>query len=528
MRFKILFFLIFLFQSSFCFSEPWKFSTPSQDFEIEFVPKIIEGNFYIPLREILDKFSAEVLWHNKEKKLEFYVFKKRVIIQIENKNFLIDGKEKILTFPPVILEGEIFISLKSLSEILGFKYYVDMKNRFIKFITLINEIEIAKGKNVQINISLTLPARYRIEKLQSPERIVIDIQDSILDVEKKIYEIEEGAIKILRVSQYSTIPYITRLVIDLDVPLNFKIFSKENRITIEFNKQIKEVTYEISEETVKIKIEGTSSLIFIPREYREPWRLVFDFPECLLGIKEKEIKIEKGIVKGVRMSQFQIEPDIARIVIDLQARSCCKIYPEDKEILIEISWFTPSLNKKVVVIDPGHGGRQNGAISPSGVIEKEVNLEIAKNLYELLTSEGAFVIMTRTEDKEVTLEDRVSIANLNRADIFVSIHNNALPSNPAIRGTETYYHTPFSKSLAAAIQKRLTEEIKLPDRGIKVAGFVVIKKTNMPAVLVEVAYLTNPEDENLLKDTEFKKKTALGIFKGIKEYFENEQIIPSE
>jgi N-acetylmuramoyl-L-alanine amidase len=528
---KILFCFLIFFKILFCFSETtWKFSTPSSEFEICFVPKIIEGNFYIPIKELLTKFNAEIFWYGKEKKLEFYVFNKRVSIQIENKNFLIQGEEKTLSSPPLLIEGNIFLSLKAISEILDFKYYVSMKDRYIKFISFINKVEILKEEKFQIKIISTIPTKYKLEKLQFPDRIVVDFPESILNLEEKFYKIEEGAIRNLRISQFTTNPYVVRFVIDLDVPLNFKIFQKENETILEFNKQIKEITYEVEEEKVKIKIRGTSPLSYIPAEYRNPWRLVFDFSECILGIKEKEIKIEKGIVEKIRMSQFQIQPEIVRIVIDLQTRSSFKIYPveENREILIELSTLIPSLNNKIIVVDPGHGGRQNGAISPWGIKEKELNLEIAKNLYELLILNGCLVIMTRTEDVEISLEERVAIANLNKADIFVSIHNNSLPANPKIKGTETYYYTYFSKPLAIAIQKNLTEETGLVNRGVKTAGFVVIKKTNIPAVLVEVGYLTNKEDEEKLRDSEFKKKVALGIFRGIKEYFENEELIPVE
>ena len=186
------------------------------------------------------------------------------------------------------------------------------------------------------------------------------------------------------------------------------------------------------------------------------------------------------------------------------------------------------LSGVTIVVDPGHGGRDPGAIGPAGSYEKNNTLAVALNLAGLLRSAGAQVILTRSTDvtpatgtyTELSdLQARVKIANDQNADLYVSLHNDAF-SNPTVGGTTTFYSsaspvTAESKALANSIQSELVKAIGLNSRGVKDAGFYVIKNTKMPAVLVEVGFISNPTEEQLLGAPDFQKKSALGVYQGI-------------
>lgn len=185
-----------------------------------------------------------------------------------------------------------------------------------------------------------------------------------------------------------------------------------------------------------------------------------------------------------------------------------------------------SLKGKVIVVDPGHGGSDTGAIGPNHVAEKNVTLAIARDLDKLLTDGGAKVIMTRTSDKDVAyegtsdideLQARVAIANQASADLFVSIHADA--SDEPVSGTATYFYPGNSDSLASLVQDSMVSQLKLSDRGYQPNDFYVLKNTTMPAILTEVAFISNPKEEKLLINPTFDKKAALGIYNGIKKYF---------
>ncbi|MCL5986741.1 MAG: N-acetylmuramoyl-L-alanine amidase [Actinobacteria bacterium] len=171
----------------------------------------------------------------------------------------------------------------------------------------------------------------------------------------------------------------------------------------------------------------------------------------------------------------------------------------------------------IITVDPGHGGGDPGATGPSGLTEKEVNLDIALQLKGLLEANGYAVVMTRADDSNPSLESRVAVANSSGATLFVSVHNNAF-TNPEANGTETWY-TPSQSALSGALAKSVlggvVDAIGLRRRGVKEGNLYVTKNTIMPSVLVESAFITNPNEENLLKDAGFRGLIAAGIFNGI-------------
>ena len=205
---------------------------------------------------------------------------------------------------------------------------------------------------------------------------------------------------------------------------------------------------------------------------------------------------------------------------------------DDIEVLTEDVQFSPGIKGKKIVIDPGHGGEDSGAIGPSGVTEKSITLQIAKEVEKMLKEAGAKVIMTRTTDTEVSpkhrqatdvdeLQARCDVANKAKADIFISIHMDSFTSREA-SGTTGYYYvkgSAASKKLAAAIQSNLVTQLKTTSRGIRTCKFYVVRHTKMPATLIEVAFVSNPKEEKLLTSKKGVQKAAIGIVKGISDFF---------
>ena len=220
------------------------------------------------------------------------------------------------------------------------------------------------------------------------------------------------------------------------------------------------------------------------------------------------------------------------------------------------------LNIKKVVVDPGHGGHDPGAIGRSGLQEKDVNLDIAKRLAKLLRSQGIEVVMTRSTDIFIPLSTRVDIANRSGADLFISVHANANRVR-SLNGFEVYYVCPtvgdskralntaksvsfpsslgmlasnslntrailwdmfytekraesieLSRSLCWAIGKNLDTKLL----GVKAARYEVLRGTRMPAVLVEVGFLSNAQEEQRLKNSFYREKAAESLMEGIGDY----------
>lgn len=176
---------------------------------------------------------------------------------------------------------------------------------------------------------------------------------------------------------------------------------------------------------------------------------------------------------------------------------------------------------KTILIDPGHGGKDSGSIG-NGILEKDVNLDIAKRLNTKLNASGALPVMTRSNDTFYSLQERVNKGATAGADLFISVHGNANDATSA-NGTETYYDETYqaaaSKRLAGQIQPKVVNALKTRDRAVKTAPFYVIKYSKMPSVLVETAFITNPSDASKLKQASYKEKAAAAINDGIVSYY---------
>uniref|UniRef100_A0A7V5XG64 N-acetylmuramoyl-L-alanine amidase n=1 Tax=Thermodesulfobacterium geofontis TaxID=1295609 RepID=A0A7V5XG64_9BACT len=318
-----------------------------------------------------------------------------------------------------------------------------------------------------------------------------------------------------------------------------------------------------------------------------PPRIYVDIYPAILDSKvSKEIEIKDALLTGVRVAQF--DEKTVRVVLDLNSLTSYKIFKlrEPYQLILDLigkEKIQKSVAKeaskkeeyinlarqfglgiKRVVIDPGHGGEDPGAVGPSGLKEKDVTLAIAKMLAQKLRSRlGIEVILTREEDKFIPLIQRPAIANSKKADLFISIHTNASPDSKSC-GIETYYlnfttdpeamrvaalenaasdkslsdlqdlikailvNTKLSESkmLAEKVQEELVKELNkyYPDtinRGVKYAPFLVLVGTRMPAILVEAGFISNPLEEKRLKDQQYLEMIAEGIAKGIEIYIQS-------
>lgn len=173
------------------------------------------------------------------------------------------------------------------------------------------------------------------------------------------------------------------------------------------------------------------------------------------------------------------------------------------------------LKGKTIVLDPGHGGSDQGASSstPSKSLEKNYTLKTAKELKKLLNKEGAHVKMTRSNDKYVSLDDR----NI-KGDAFISIHNDALDSSNA-NGVTVYWFKDKQESLAQTLNSAIQKKALLTNRGSRQQNYQVLRQTDIPAVLLELGYISNPTDESMINDQLHRQVVEQAIVDGLKQYF---------
>jgi len=263
--------------------------------------------------------------------------------------------------------------------------------------------------------------------------------------------------------------------------------------------------------------------------------------------KDRLVQVKVPLKKDITSKDFKSftlkkdkktgRPD--RIVVDVTANKRSYIEPSTKkttsgrstQVLAPNYSFRTSggIRGKNVTLDPGHGGSDPGAIGVGGLQEKKATLAICNYLRQYLSDAGANVSMTRTTDVDVhsryasardELQARVNVSNRNRADVFVSIHNNA-NDNRSVGGIGTYYYpkTQNDYRLARRIQDNMMKSVQLTDFGVRQANFYVVKRSSVPAVLVEVGFISNPREEKLLDTPWFQKTIAKAIANGIAAYF---------
>ena len=368
--------------------------------------------------------------------------------------------------------------------------------------TIVKNIRFSSSSGVtRVVLDISKPTKYESGRLENPLRVYINIKNSVFYPSKQNVNIDDDIIKGIRASQFDE--DTVRVVLDLKNLKDYKVFSLDNpnRIAIDVYGQ------EETSSTTKNKIDQKKDDPQITK------------PKPAIQHKDDELK---------------------------------KPYENNAPTLVR----QLGLKVKTIVIDPGHGGKDPGAMSKFGLCEKDVVLDIAKRLKNLLSAKGTYnVYMTRESDIFVPLEDRTDFANKNGADLFISIHINSSPNSDA-RGIETYYlsladddesrmtaafenrasekgikelgillsrilktaKVTESRAFANITQYYLCKKTGSYNRGVRKAPFIVLIGANAPSILVELGFISNQNDVELLKSDDYKDKIAYALMNGIEEY----------
>ena len=334
------------------------------------------------------------------------------------------------------------------------------------------------------------------------------------------------------------------------------------------------IRYRPDQDSLRIVLELSAPAAFTDRYLRNPDRFYIDLDHTSAANSIAPIETGDGIVKLIRSGQH--DKETVRVVIELDSAVDYKVFPltSPDRVVIDIFKKTPAARRpdvsvlRTIVIDPGHGGKDPGAIGKQGLMEKEIVLDVGLRLRRLIKEKlGVHVIMTREEDIFIPLEERTAIANAKDADLFISIHTNSSRKKEA-KGVETYLlgratdkgamdaalrenSAPRNKSmddlqfiltdlmttarkdeslrLAHYVQTNLMEKLepryKSVDHGVKQAPFYVLVNAKMPSILAEISFISNPEEERLLAGGGYRQVIAEAIFEGIKKYVQSTSIL---
>ncbi len=374
-----------------------------------------------------------------------------------------------------------------------------------------------QDSKVRLVLDSSKVVQYESSALSNPGRIVIDIPNAWLSPKvPRSMRLSSRFATAVRVAQYNKTT--VRVVVETELGKGqYKLFTLEGgaspgRLVMDFGsaaapKPVAET--KSAEETTKPAAEVKES-----------------------GSAKKETDITQ-LPEGVPVLDGPVSEQEAETPKDKDKESGKETYkePDEKSLDKQIEGIT-GLKGRTITLDAGHGGSDSGAIGPSGVMEKTITLNVALEAKRLLEEEGATVYMTRTKDVEVSpkranasdveeLQARCDVANNRGSDIFISIHMDSFSSSSA-QGTTSYYYAGGSRQsmlLADKIRIALIEELKTSSRGTRDCNFYVVKHTDMPATLLELAFISNPDEERLLNSKQGIQKAAQAIVDGIADYF---------
>ena len=368
-------------------------------------------------------------------------------------------------------------------------------------------------------------------------------------------ELGEGEVAL----RFQTIPQGTRVILEFPLRPSYQVLRQADRVILTLQGSFRSIPYKSKkfEDPIldRFKLDRgsrkTDLLFFTGAEFgsvssfemTSPFRLILDFQR-------------RGAVAGAAPpgAGNPVPPSGAEATSHPPAAPAASMEQPPRNV--EVPTKAPGV--QVIVVDAGHGGTETGAKGPTGLMEKDVTLDVAKRLQAGLTRRlGVKVILTRDTDRQVPLDERTAIANHERADLFLSVHVNASLSKEA-RGAETYFlsyqatddesralaalennalgveappgnsglglvlwdlaqsqYLAESSQLAETIQQNLNQALRIESRGIKQAPFRVLMGATMPAVLVEIGFITNADEEERLKEGAYRDRIAAAIIESV-------------
>lgn len=296
-----------------------------------------------------------------------------------------------------------------------------------------------------------------------------------------------------------------------------------NRLEIRPYQQITAVNWVETNAGGRLIIESNSEMVATIQKLSGTAQLQIELPYARILPVVKLPNIQDDQVK--RIGLFTDLASTARIVLDLAYYAGFDIAASAERHNLIVSLKKSPIIQKTIVVDAGHGGVDLGACGRQGTREKDINLEVSMRLKDLLEGAGAAVIMTRSEDDYIGLYERAFMANYWFADLFVSVHANN-QFNTSVQGIEVYHYPGRyeSRLLAEKVLHGLSSSTGFRELGVKINDFVVIRETEMPSILVELGYLSNFQEESIIKTPEYQEKAALGIFQGIIDYYQGNTV----
>lgn len=467
----------------------------------------VNGSVMIPIRVVVENLGFEVKWEQKSRKVTVQQDGKSVQLAVGSKTAEADGVSLALNAAPKQTGGTVLVPIRFVSEQFGLKVGWDNSDK-----TVYLSGGIANNTDLSVDPLPAVTPSPAGSPL--PTAVTPDSQGTGGDI-------------VTGVTEPTPTPIPGSAGTAAGSPQVMGAVFSENQLIIAVAGGAKPTVSKMSNpDRIVIDFAGAP--------------FASDFAGSFPGVSASGTPQGKLDVTGypliteVRYALFSANPPTARFVIQTVGIHPYQVNTDESIGLVTVDLNVTSSGgistgtigssgKPVVVLDAGHGGTQPGAVSLTGKHEKTFNLAVIRKVGELLLQEGLVeVVYTRTDDITLGLQDRVKIAEAANANLFISVHGNSLsvdyPNREKVNGSETYYSRTESLPLAQIMHKHMVAGTGFKDNGVRSKSLHVTRETTMPAVLLEVGYLTNMGNESAMFTVELQDRLAREIVAGIKEY----------
>jgi N-acetylmuramoyl-L-alanine amidase len=446
----------------------------------EVMPRLNGNTTLVPLRIVSEQMGAKVTWFSDVRKVSIEQRNKKTLLTIDSKVAYVNGTSTTLESPAIIVDGKTLVPVRFVAEQLGLQVKWNGVTRSVNLLSNVLPSPMPIPVPIPVTDPVTVPVTVPIPL---PVPLPLPLPDPSSPLPTPVPDMSGDPLPANTVPIQSVELANDHLYITANGPLKPKLFllSSPDRLVID--------------------LQGAGFSETFPKP---------------LPNQNNEVSGQLSLASKVRYAYNDPATSTIRVVLDLTQKADYSLVNNGDPNQIVVS-LKKSEAKYKVVIDPGHGDHDSGAVSITGKYEKDLNLTMALKVKSLLSQVPQIqTFLTREDDTFIPLDNRVAFANNLGADLFVSIHANKW--TPTTNGTETYYYRPESLAFAQVMHKYLIPATGLKNNGVKIGDFRVIHKTTMPAVLLETGYLSNSYDESQLFSPQVQDRIAAGIVNGIKAY----------
>jgi len=507
------------------------------------VPYVENNLLWGPVDAVARALGAQVNWQPQQKRLTATGPNgQQLQLEAGETYFWQEGRQVPLPARISVADGVLVAPLPPIIEALGGELSVNKaRTRFYVIVPMDPPVIRGDDEGFAIELKTTGLVAGEVKYLRDPYRAYLDIHGARPHSPSGRRYIGRCGVWRLRWGQFSDRPPIARYVLDLNQKQQVvwlpradgrggslivgKFDGDEPELPICYPQLKCLQVYQTNNQATVVQADLSLPAELDYRVLAQPWRIRLQLKDAQM---QRPMLRQRGYGKIVQGAEALPTDDgvIIEVYLNKLMRFDVERIDAQHTWQVRLSFQKARLCDKLIMIDPGHGGKDSGARGRK-LLEKDVNLDVALRIAHQLAAQHCTAILTRDRDVFVGLFDRAKLARQLAVDAFVSIHCNAMPQPDTNWGTETYYCTPQSNMLAVILQQQLLQALGRKDNGVRHAQFVVIRENEIPSVLVELMYLNHHEEEQLLSKPEVRAAAAEAVVRGLRQYFEGPPDAPT-